>query len=105
MSAPASSAIVRRTTDTALLDAHRHVRRLADGEGPFAGAIVADGDRMCVLSDVGVLGDWVGWRYAGAEHVAGPLDLVRRDDGQDVLLPWCLERVTSVIGRRIAHSE
>ena len=50
--------------------------------------------------DAGALAGWAGWAFAGAEHVAAPLDVVRRRDGHDVLLPWCTERVTSLLARR-----
>lgn len=82
--------------------AHRTVRVLAASEGPFRGTLVSAGDGVAVLADAVELSGWSGWRYAGAEHVAGPVDLVRRADGQDVLLPWCTETVEAFLGRRTA---
>lgn len=79
---------------------HRVIRMLDTGEGPFRGALVVDGDGVAVMVDTDVLAGWRGWSYAGCEHVAGPLDLVRRTDGHDVLLPWCTELVDAFIGRR-----
>ncbi|WP_318387264.1 hypothetical protein, partial [Microbacterium maritypicum] len=40
------------------------------------------------------------WGFSGAEHIAAPIDVVRRQGGHDVLLPWCTERVSSFLGRR-----
>ncbi len=42
----------------------------------------------------------MGWGFSGAEHIAAPIDVVRRQGGHDVLLPWCTERVSSFLGRR-----
>lgn len=82
--------------------AHRVIRMLDAQEGPFAGALVSRGSGVAVRIDAAALTGWDGWAYAGAEHVAGPLDLVRRIDGHDVLLPWCSERLTAFLGRRAA---
>lgn len=81
-------------------DAHRVVRSLDASETPFGGLLVTRGEGVAVQVDAGELAGWVGWRFAGAEHVAAPLDIVRRRDGHDVLLPWCTERVTSLLARR-----
>lgn len=89
--------------DTVLVPgAHRTIRRLAADEGPFRGTLVTAGDSVAVKADAVDLGGWAGWAYAGCEHVAGPLDLVRRADGHDVLLPWCTETVDGFLGRRAA---
>ncbi len=57
---------------------------------------------MAVQVDSDAISGWAGWDHAGADHVAGPLDIVRRSTGHDVLLPWCAERVSSFFGRRVA---
>lgn len=89
--------------ETALLSrAHRVVRALDRTEGPFAGTLVTAGDAVAVRVDAAALGGWVGWRYAGAEHVAAPFDVSRRGGGQDVLLPWCTDRVLGFLVRRAA---
>ncbi|MCM3780466.1 hypothetical protein [Microbacterium hydrocarbonoxydans] len=80
--------------------AHRVVRRLSAEEGPYPGTLVTRGDGVAVLRDVEEVSGWDGWRHAGSRHVVGPLDLVRRVDGHDVLLPWCTERVAGFIGQR-----
>jgi hypothetical protein len=88
---------------TALLPvAHRAVRILDPTEGPFAGALVTRGDEVAVRVDATALAGWVGWRFAGAEHVAGPIDVIRRLDGHDALLPWCTDRVLGLLVRRTA---
>lgn len=97
-SAPEMSAVL-------IPGAHRVIRVLDPSEGPFAGALVTDGDRVAVCRDAEGLTGWEGWRFAGSEHVAGPTDLVRRTDGHDVLLPWCTERVTGFIARRESAGE
>ncbi len=85
--------------------AHRLIRALAPGEGPYVGDLVSSGEDICVRADAALWKGWEGWRFSGAEHVAAPLDLVRRADGQDVLLPWCTERATVFLGRRRAAGE
>lgn len=60
---------------------------------------------MAVQVDVAALAGWAGWGFTGAEHIAAPLDVVRRRDGHDVLLPWCTERVTSLLARRQVFDE
>ncbi|MFT4259725.1 MAG: hypothetical protein QM568_08885, partial [Microbacterium sp.] len=82
--------------------AHRTIRALGVDEGPFTGVLVTAGDGVAVRSDAEALSGWVGWAHAGHEHVAGPLDLVRRHGGHDVLLPWCTESVDVFLGRRAA---
>ncbi|WP_230114338.1 hypothetical protein [Microbacterium oxydans] len=85
--------------------AHRMIRVLDNGDGPFPGALVTDGDTVAVARDAVALGGWEAWRFAGSEHVAAPMDLVRRADGHDVLLPWCTERVGVFVGRRAGAGE
>lgn len=80
--------------------AHRVVRRLSAEEGPYPGTLVTRGDGVAVLRDVDEVSGWDGWLHAGNRHVVGPLDLVRRADGHDVLLPWCTEQVAGFIGQR-----
>ncbi len=57
---------------------------------------------MAVQVDSATISGWAGWDHAGDDHVAGPLDIVRRPDGHDVLLPWCTERAGAFVGRRAA---
>lgn len=85
--------------------AHRVIRLLGADEGPYKGVLVTDRDSVAVMTDADALSGWAGWGHAGDEHVAGPVDLVRRADGHDVLLPWCTERITVFLGRREAAAE
>lgn len=82
--------------------AHRVIRRIDAGEGPYAGTLVTRGGSVAVQVDAEAITGWAGWEHAGDDHVAAPLDIVRRLDGHDVLLPWCTERVSSFFGRRAA---
>lgn len=91
-----------RRGEVLLPGAHRVVRTLDGAEGPFAGALVTSGEGVAVRVDAAALSGWVGWRHAGAEHVAAPLDVVRRRGGHDVLLPWCTDRVLGFLVRRTA---
>ena len=81
------------------------IRALDASDTPFVGLLVTRGDGVAVQLDAAALGGWVGWGFAGAEHVVAPLDLVRRVDGHDVLLPWCTERVSTLLARRFAVDE
>ncbi|WP_255305198.1 hypothetical protein [Microbacterium sp. 3J1] len=81
---------------------HRVIRVLDLDEGPYGGSLVTDRGSVVVLTDADAISGWGGWEHAGDEHVAGPLDLVRRHDGHDVLLPWCTERLSVFLGRRQA---
>lgn len=80
--------------------AHRLIRAIDSKEGPFAGALVMYGDSVAVSVPTDRLAEWPGWTYSDAEHVCGVLDVRRRPDGHDALLPWCTQRVESFLGRR-----
>ncbi|KQQ64791.1 hypothetical protein ASF63_17700 [Microbacterium sp. Leaf320] len=78
------------------------IRQLDAHEGPYAGALVTRGESVAVQVASETLVGWAGWEHAGDDHVAGPVDVVRRPDGHDVLLPWCTERISVFLGRRAA---
>lgn len=82
--------------------AHRAIRKIDAGEGPYAGTLVTRDGSVAVQVDAEAISGWAGWEHAGDDHVAAPLDIVRRSDGHDVLLPWCTERVSAFFGRRAA---
>ncbi|WP_194419655.1 hypothetical protein [Microbacterium abyssi] len=82
--------------------AHRLIRAVDRTEGPFPGALVAYEEGVAVRLDVADLADWTGWSFSGAEHVCGVIDVYRRTDGHDALLPWCTQRVEAFLGRRRA---
>ena len=86
---------------TVLAQAHRTIRLLDPSEGPFHGALVTSPDGPLVRADAESFAGWAGWRYAGAQHIAAPVDIARRMDGHDVLLPWCTERLESYLDRRL----
>lgn len=93
----------RDARGTALLPtAHRVVRVLDADEGPFEGTLVTSEDGVAVRVDASTLRGWIGWRYSGAEHVAAPIDVIRRRGGHDVLLPWCTDQVLGFLVRRSA---
>lgn len=82
---------------------YREIRRLADdGQAPWAGTLVCAPDGQTgILLDAAALGaQWRGWSAAAAGHVLGPLDVLRRPDGHDVLLPVCTERLSDFLARR-----
>lgn len=81
---------------------HRLIRAIDGKEGPFAGALVVFDDTVAVCIDIERLGAWDGWAFSDSEHVCGALDIRRRADGHDVLLPWCTQRVEAFLGRRDA---
>lgn len=81
--------------------AHRVIRMLDERDSAYAGELVTDGEGRAVRLDAENLSDDL-WAFAGAEHVAGPRDLLRRTDGADALLPWCETRVDAFLGRRSA---
>lgn len=59
-----------------------------------------DDDSSRQLVDAAILADWQGWDASPDGHVLGPVDVVRRVDGHDVLLPLCTERVDTLLARR-----
>jgi len=81
---------------------HRLIRAIDGKDGPFAGTLVAFDETVAVCVDAEHLGGWAGWAFSGSEHVCGVLDIRRRADGHDVLLPWCTQRVETFLGRRDA---
>lgn len=87
---------------TLLPGAHRLVRTLDPAEGPFAGALVTRGDAVAVRVDAAAIAGWAAWRFAGADHIAAPMDVIRRPNGHDALLPWCTERVATYLVKRAA---
>jgi len=92
------------SADTAALvpGAHRLVRAVDAHEGPHSGTLVVHENGVVLAVAAERLTGWGGWAHAGAEHVCGPVDLRRRRDGQDALLPWCTQRLETFLGRRRA---
>lgn len=80
--------------------AHRLIRTIDGKEGPFAGSLITYEEGVAVCVSVEQLTQWPGWAFSDAEHVCGVLDIRRRADGQDALLPWCTGRIEAFLGRR-----
>lgn len=95
--------MTQRSRGKSIAGAHRTVRSLADGEGPFAGDLVTHGDEVLVRVDAARLAGWPGWRFAGTEHVVAPRDVALRVDGQDALLPWCVRSGHTYLAQRAAE--
>lgn len=91
--------------DDRLLAPYRPVRRVSAGEDvPWSGLLVrlASGEPR-ILVDAGQFeDDWAGWHAPPDGHVLAPLDVIRRSDGHDVMLPLCVERVEAFLARRAA---
>ncbi|MFE5408879.1 hypothetical protein [Microbacterium sp. NPDC056569] len=95
------------TTDRGSLGSpYRAIRAVrAREDAPWPGVLVrtAAGD-ACVLVDTDVLGpDWRGWDAAPDGHLLAPVDIVRRVDGHDAVLPVCGERLEDFVRRRAAR--
>lgn len=92
--------MTERDRGIAVADAHRRIRVLADGEGPFPGELVSIGDGLAVRMPAEELRQWRGWAFTGAEHVATPVDLALGEGATDVLLPWCVRRIAVHLAER-----
>ncbi|WP_156761909.1 hypothetical protein [Microbacterium karelineae] len=81
------------------LDA-RPIRRVGPPDAPFAATRASvDGDTV-ILVDADLMRGWAGWRCAGAQHLLAPLDVRRRADGHDALLPDLREPSARACGAR-----
>ena len=95
------------TTDEGPLGGpYRAIRAVrAREDGPWPGVLVrtSAGDTF-VLVDADVLGaQWRGWDAPADGHVLAPVDVARRVDGHDVVLPVCSERLEEFVRRRAAR--
>lgn len=95
------------TTDDGSLGApYRAIRTVrARDDGPWPGVLTRTAaGAACVMVDADVLGsEWKGWDAAAEGHLLGPLDVSRRPDGHDVVLPVCVERLEEFVRRRAAR--
>ncbi len=81
----------------------RAVRARVDGPWPGVLAHTSAGEAF-VLVDADALGaQWRGWDAAVDGHVLAPVDVARRSDGHDVVLPVCVERLEEFVRRRAAR--
>jgi hypothetical protein len=77
------------------------LRDVAPPESPFPGTVARAADGDCVLLvDRDALDSWPGWA-ATDEHVLAPLDVIRRSDGHDVVLPMLAEALDGLLARRL----
>lgn len=90
--------------DEHLLHAGLRVIRIVrdDAAVPWPGALAADptGTMMLVVDAARFGSGWPGWQADGHSHVLAPHDILRRDDGHDLLLPPCVERIADFLRRR-----
>ena len=95
------------TTEDGLLGAsYRPVRAArAKEDAPWPGVLAREaGGAMRLLVDAGELGpQWTGWDAAPDGHLLAPVDIARRRDGHDVVLPVCVERLDDFLRRRAAR--
>jgi hypothetical protein len=92
--------------DGMLASPYRSVRTARPKEdAPWPGLLAREaGGTMRHLVDVEVLGpSWGGWDAAPDGHVLAPIDIARRRDGHDVVLPVCVERLDEFLRRRAAR--
>lgn len=89
--------------DDSLRAPYRPVRPIgAPQDGPWPGMLTClpSGERRLFVDAAVVGADWLGWTAARDGHVLAPIDVVRRHDGHDVVLPLCTERVSDHLARR-----
>jgi len=91
------------TEDGSLASGYRAIRTVREREdAPWPGILARDaGGDAWLLVDAEVLGPtWGGWEAPPDGHVLAPLDVARRADGHDVVLPVCSERLEDFVRRR-----
>ncbi len=94
------------TDDTLLGSTYRPVRAArAKEDAPWPGVLAREtGGAMRLLVDADDLGpDWAGWDAASDGHILAPVDIARRRDGHDAVLPVCVERLEDFLRRREAR--
>lgn len=94
---------MRVSPPPAAYTAYSVVRAVAAPDAPFDGVLArTDEGRTVLLVDRDHLAPWTGWDAAAGEHVLAPLDIARRADGHDVVLPALAERIDRFLARRSA---
>ncbi|WP_110588780.1 hypothetical protein [Microbacterium suaedae] len=78
----------------------RRIRRVASPDAPYSAMRAVVSGETALLVDIDEMRGWAGWRCAGAQHLLAPLDIVRRVDGHDLLLPDVREPVVRACGAR-----
>ncbi|MBN9191333.1 hypothetical protein [Microbacterium sp.] len=86
---------------TTLLRGPRPIRRVEPPDAPWPGFVADDGSGgLRLLVDRELLTGWPGWGAAVDGHVLGPTDIVRRQDGHDVVLPLCVRPLETFLEER-----
>ncbi|KAA9149005.1 hypothetical protein F6B41_26930, partial [Microbacterium lushaniae] len=77
------------------------MRAVGPPDAPFEGVLArGPGGGMAYLVDRERLEDWPAWRLPPHAHVLAPLDIIRRGDGHDILLPALADRLDRLLHRR-----
>lgn len=63
---------------------------------------LVSGERRIHVDAADLPEDWWGWRGSPDGHLLVPLDVIRREDGHDVAIPLCTERLADFVARRDA---
>lgn len=90
------------STDT-LLAPYRPIRRIEAGaDAPFPATLcrLASGDTALLVDAAELPVQWQGWTAQPDGHLLQPVDLVRRADGHDVVLPVLTTRLVDLAQRR-----
>lgn len=96
------------TVEGRLREGYRVIRLLTgEADSPWPGALVCDrnGETGVAVSAEVLGADWAGWAAQPSGHVLAPIDILRRPDGHDVLLPVCTERLDEFLRRRAGGAE
>lgn len=94
-------------SDDSLTAPYRALRPIAvPGDGPWPGMLTClPSGELRVLVDADLLGpEWGGWDAAPDGHVLAALDVVRRQDGHDAVVPVCPESLEAFLARRRASA-
>jgi hypothetical protein len=87
------------TPDAYLL--YHPFRTVEPPDSPLSGTLArGPGGRTVLLVDRDAVDDWPGWGADGEPHLLSPLDVVRRADGHDVVLPALGESAGGFLMRR-----
>ncbi|MGP3536630.1 hypothetical protein ACTU3I_17710 [Microbacterium sp. RD1] len=82
-------------------DAYPLIRAVGPPDVPFDGVLARAPDgRTVLLVDRESLDGWPGWTAPVDSHILAPMDLLRRPDGHDVVLPAAQLRADRLLARR-----
>jgi hypothetical protein len=93
---------VLSTTSPAAYAVYEPLRPVEPPDSPLAGTLARASDgRTVLLIDRETVAEWPGWGADGEAHLLAPVDVVRRPDGHDVVVPALTERVDAFLERRV----